>query len=199
MNKYSLYLASNSYSRKKLLQDSQIPFLIIQQCADESIIDQNCSLQQYVTALALLKMEHVVLPVAKEGDIALFLTADTMTLDYQGRLLGKPLDHADAIRMLQICRQGVTVGTAFCLEKKIFEGGVWKTLGQIIDYDQAFCVVDVPGKCIDFYLEKISYLCVSGGIAIEGFGEQFVKKIDGCYSAILGLPMYKLRQALSQF
>jgi predicted house-cleaning NTP pyrophosphatase (Maf/HAM1 superfamily) len=40
---------------------------------------------------------------------------------------------------------------------------------------------------------------VSGALAIEGFGEQFVREVSGSYSAILGLPMYQLRKALMSF
>ena len=49
---------------------------------------------------------------------------------------------------------------------------------------------------IDFYLDQIPFMTLSGAGFIEGIGEQFVKEINGCYSAILGLPMYKLREAL---
>lgn len=195
--KYQLYLASNSFSRKRLLEQSQIPFSVICQQADES----QCSLQQpvqnLVTQLAELKMNHLVFPVGTEGEIAFFLTADTMTIDGEQELHGKPIDRDDAKRMLRACRQGAIVGTAFCLERKVFiKNKGWVMQDRIVGYDQAWCVVDIPELFLDFYLDRVPFTDVSGGITIEGFGEQFVKEVKGCYSAILGLPMYKVREAL---
>ncbi len=70
--KSTLYLASGSQSRKKLLEVANIPFTLISQNADES----QCSLQQplemLVQEIAELKMDHVILPAGNEGDIAYF-------------------------------------------------------------------------------------------------------------------------------
>ncbi len=194
--KHTLYLASSSVSRKQLLERANIPFSLISQNADES----QCSLKQpldvVVQQIAELKMDHIVLPEAQEGDVAFFLTADTLTLDSENKLHGKPIDRDEAVIMLKACRQGTIVGSAFCLERKIFTKGQWKAQERIVEYDRAWCVVNVSDEFIDFYLDHVPFNQVSGGIRIEGFGEQFVKEVNGCYSAIVGLPMYKLREAL---
>tara|TARA_B100000674_G_C37822158_1_gene906351 strand:- start:358 stop:969 length:612 start_codon:yes stop_codon:yes gene_type:complete len=194
--KYTLYLASSSFSRKRLLELSDIPFSLITQDADESTCSLEQPLESLVQELAELKMDHVALPQGQEGQIAYFLTADTLTMDPQSQLYGKPVDRHDAIRMLQACREGAIVGTAFCLERKLFKDGQWRKQERIVGYDRAWCVVDIPDAFLDFYLDRVPFTDVSGGITIEGFGEQFVKEVNGCYSAILGLPMYKLRDAL---
>lgn len=193
---YPLYLASGSATRKKLLTLSQIPFHIVQQTADESQASLQQSLQSLVLELAQLKMNHIVYPEGKEGDIAFFLTADTMTIDPEGNLYGKPIDRADAVSMLKVCRKGTTVGTAFCLERKMFSGGRWVTQERVVDYDEAWCVIDVPDSFVDFYLDSISFMDFSGSVTIEGFGDQFVREVRGSYSSVLGLPMYKVRDAL---
>lgn len=194
--KSQLYLASQSSSRNMLLQSSQIPFSLLTQDAEESQCSLSQPLEQLVRQLALLKMKHVKLPIAEEGSVAFFLTADTMTRDSFGQLLGKPVDREDAIRMLKSCRKGAVIGTAFCLERKIFQRDIWITQKTVVGYDQASCVVNIPDAFLDFYLDRVSFMHVSGGIAIEGFGDQFVSEVKGSYSAILGLPMYKIRQAL---
>lgn len=191
-----LYLASGSATRKKLLTLSRIPFLTVQQTADESQASLKQSLQSLVLELAQLKMDHIVYPAGKDGDIAFFLTADTMTIDPEGILYGKPVDRSDAVKMLKAFRNGATVGTAFCLERKEFLDGQWRSVDRIVDYDQAWCVVDVPDSFVDFYLDSIPFMDFSGGITIEEFGDQFVKEVRGSYSSVLGLPMYKVRDAL---
>lgn len=193
--KYALYLASDSFGRKNLLQQAQIPFQVISHHADETQCSLEQPIQVVVSQLAELKMAHVVLPEGVQGQIILVLTADTLTLNSSGKLLGKPTDRQHAIAMLQD-RNAVLVATAFCLEKKEYNNGAWHTVEKIMDYDEAWCVIDVPEVWVDFYLSNIPFLQVSGSISIDGFGEQFVKEIKGNYSAIIGMPMFKLRQAL---
>ena len=192
-----LYLASGSVGRKKLLTEAGISFELAFHTADETQCDLSQPLDVVVKSLALLKMKHVTLPQGHEGQIALVLTADTLTLNHQGKLLGKPVDRNHAIAMLSDKNQTVT-GTAFCLEKKEYKNRSWHTLEQIVDYDQASCLIDVPESCIDIYLTKIPYMMVSGAISVQGFGEQFVKEIHGNYSAIIGMPMFKLHEALQK-
>lgn len=192
-----LYLASGSAGRKKLLIEAQIPFELISHAADETQCDLSQPIDVVVKHLALLKMKHVTLPQGREGQILFVLTADTLTLNHQGELMGKPVDRDDAVRMISD-RKPTLTGTAFCLEKKEFQNGSWHTKDQIVDFDQAWCTVQVPDDSIDLYLREIPYLMVSGAISIGGFGEQFVTEIRGNYSAIIGMPMYKLRQSLQK-
>ncbi len=190
-----LYLASGSDGRKKLLIDAQIAFELTSHTADETECDLSEPIDVVVKHLALLKMKHVVLPDGHEGQVVLVLTADTLTLNHEGKLMGKPVDHDDAIRMISDKNPTLT-GTAFCLEKKEFKNGLWHSVQQIIDYDQASCTVVVPDESVELYLSKIPYLKVSGALSISGFGEQFVIEIRGNYASVIGMPMFKLRQAL---
>ena len=65
-----LHIASNSASRKKLLEQAHIPFVVIEQNADEWQIDQSQELSQVVMQIAQLKMVHAKIPVGKNnGDI----------------------------------------------------------------------------------------------------------------------------------
>ena len=127
----------------------------------------------------------------------LVLTADTLTLNSDNKILGKPKNRDEAIAMLSN-RNPVLVGTGFCLDKKEFDGRQWHTIEQIVDYDQAYCTVDIPPHRLDFYLSKVAYLKVSGSFSVGGFGDQFVKEVVGNYSAIIGLPMYQLRKGLEK-
>lgn len=193
---FSLYLASGSAARKKLLQEAGLTFAVIEQTADESQCPLNQSLESLVRQLAELKMEHIVAPSVAEGALGFFLTADTMTLDSRKRFFGKPVDRNHAVEMLISCRQGTTIGSGFCLEKRQFKGGSWQRLQRTVGYDQAFCIIDIPDEFLDYYLDRVPFTQVSGGITIEGLGEQFVREIRGSYSAILGMPMFKVREAL---
>ncbi len=192
-----LYLASKSPSRRYLLTEACIPFESIAQESSEDIGEWGTSLQDTVSAIALHKMERVVLPQGDEEDSMFILTADTMTQDRQGVIHGKPVDRADAYAKVGALRGGATTCTAFCLDKKIFRNGVWSTEQRHRQAVSATCIFDVPDECISVYFERQPLaLQAAGALAIEGFGLVFLKEVHGSYSTIMGLPLYELRQAL---
>lgn len=197
---YRLCIASGSASRKKLLEQALIPYLVIDQDADESQIATNQELSHIVMQIAALKMKHAKIPAGKNnGDICFILTADTLGCTKSGRILCKPVDRNDGISMLYDARQGTLTVTGFCLRKLVWQQNCWVVLQEIIDYDQAESVFDVADECIDFYLDNIPFLTVSGAISIEGFGGQFLKSVNGSYESVVGLPMFKIRQLLFEF
>ena len=192
-----LYIASNSASRKRLLEEAGIPFLVIHQDADERSITTNQPFSDIVMQIAKLKMRHAQIPAGKqEGDICFVLTADTLGLTKTGRVLCKPVDRHDAVNMLRDARPGTLTATGFCLRKMQWQNGAWVVLQQVLDYDQAESIFDVPDIFIDFYLDAIPFLSVTGAVSIEGVGGQFLQSVDGSYETIVGLPMFKIRQAL---
>lgn len=196
-NSHILYVASSSASRKHLLEQAKISFQVIDQHADESLISTQQPLHDVVMQIAHLKMQHVSIPIGLQGDVRFLLTADTLGVTAAGRVLCKPVDRADAVSMLHDARQGVVLTvTGFCVRKIQYIDGSWEVLQEILDYDQASSIFDVPDTWIDFYLDSIPFLSVSGAISIEGVGGQFLKSVDGSYETIVGLPMYKLRKAL---
>ncbi len=196
---YTLYFGSKSEPRKMLLEEAQIPFTIVSQNADESQCDWGLPLPQLVLSIALYKMQHVVLPNGKhEGDICFVLTADTMSHDKTGKIHGKPVDSADAIAKIKATREGSFLCTAFCLDRKIWRNGAWQIEERVADIVSAEFSFIIPDEWIDVYLEKVPFLDVSGGIAVERYGNQFLKVVHGSYSTIIGLPLFEVRQALEK-
>lgn len=197
---YMLYIASNSASRKALLQVSKIPFEVITQDADESKVNLQQPITDIVMQLAHLKMEHAQIPDGTfHNQIIFVVTADTLGQTYDGIVLAKPVDRAQAVDMLYKARAGTVTTTGFCLRKLQWDGKQWKILEEVLDYDQADIVFFVPDDCIDFYLDEIPYLQVSSAISIEGFGGQFLKSVHGNYETVVGLPLFKLCQNLHKF
>lgn len=195
-----LYIASNSASRARLLDQAQIKYVVISQNANERSVSVDQPFYDIVMQIAYLKMQHAAIPDGvQEGDICFVLTADTLGLSKSGRVLCKPVDRHDAIHMLDDARLGTLTATGFCLRKMQWQDGAWVVLQEIVDYDQAESVFDVPQAFIDLYLSVIPYVSVSGAVSIEGFGGQFLKTVHGSYETIVGLPMFKIRQALYDF
>jgi len=194
-----LYFGSKSKPRRMLLEEAQIPFIVVDQNADEAQCDWGLPLQQLVLSIALYKMQHVILPDGnEEGAICFVLTADTMSHDKTGKIHGKPVDRADAISKIKAARQGSFLCTAFCLDRKVWQSGKWVTQERIADIVSADFIYYVADEWIDYYLERTPYLDVSGAIAVENFGNQFLKTVNGSYSTIIGLPLFEIRQALEK-
>lgn len=194
-----LYFGSKSKPRRMLLEEAQIPFIVVDQDADETKCDWGLPLPQLVLSIALYKMQHVLLPEGKhEGDICFVLTADTMSHDATGKIHGKPVDRDDAIAKIKAARDGSFLCTSFCLDRKMWQSGKWVTQERVANIISANFIYYVADEWIDYYLERTPYLDVSGGIAVENFGNQFLKTVNGSYSTIIGLPLFEIRQALEQ-
>lgn len=201
LNSHILYLGSKSPSRQELLKQAYIPFALVGQDADETQCDWNLPLEQVVTQIALYKMEHVVLPVGKEENAICFvLTADTLSLEPNGKVSGKPIDREDAIAKIKAAQKGwMRTATAFCLDKKVWKNSQWHLEERIQQWVAAEYVFHVPDEWIDIYLDQEERSAqASGAIAIEYFGIFFFKEIRGSFSTIVGLPMYELREALER-
>ena len=200
-----LLLASGSKSRAMLLNQASIPFNRISHSADEESVSYNRPLSQVIPEIVNLKMNHTLLPSLEQyGDTILVLCADTMGATDDGTIFAKPKDYDEAVKMIKAYRNGATVGTGFLLKKFNFDNfsKKWESISQRQVYVESRCLFEVPDNLIDWYLEKLdildglSYTNVSGAMAIEGVGSQFVKSIDGSYTAIVGLPLFELRTAL---
>lgn len=193
-----LLLASQSQSRRILLSQMQIPFVLLDQSADEQSCDWPLPLPVLVESIAKHKMEQVVLPSHTIQKEFFVLTADTLTQNSYGTILGKPTSRADAITMIQSIRSGAQIATAFCLDKKVYNYDRWQIQERIVTVVQSECIFNVPDSWIDCYLENTPALQCSGSIALEGYGQQFLQSLNGSYTAILGLPLCELRNALEK-
>lgn len=191
-----LLLGSQSESRRRLLADISVPFVQIDQSADEAQCDWNLPLQQLVESIAKHKMQHVIMPHLEDGQEAFVLTADTLTFDKKGTPLGKPLSRERAKEMLRAIREGALVGSAFCLDKKRYEYDTWQIKERMLGYVEAELIFDVPDEAIETYLDNTIALKASGAITVEGYGAQFFKYLNGSFTTVQGLPLFELRQAL---
>lgn len=193
-----LYLASQSLSRQQLLSEAQIPFELLSQTADEAACDWGLPLHKLVASIALYKMEHADLSGIDHDKEIFVLTADTLSQDGNGAIQGKPKDRADAIEKIKQARGGTRLCTGFCLDKKVWRDGAWQTVERIEEVVHARYKFIIPDEWIEIYLDKSPGLHCSNAIAVEQYGGQFLKEVQGSYSAIVGLPLYEVREALEK-
>ncbi len=198
--KNTLYLGSDSYSRKLLLTQSKIPFIVVGHSADEDLVDKTLRLEDQVKYIAELKMKHVNLQNGShEGEVRFVLTADTMGCDGQERVHGKPKDKEDAYAKVRALSGRYRCSTGYCIEKRIWKNGAWVTEKNESKVISAYYTFSVPEYRLEDYFEHSPALGASGAIAVEEYGLQFLEKIEGSYSTIVGLPLYEVRTTLEEF
>ncbi len=183
-----IYLASKSPRRTELLQQIGVEHKIIDIEVDENISSSN-SPQENVRALSVLKCQEGVRKVLTD-DVGSFpvLAADTIVV-LGDKVFGKPELESDAISMLlklsgktHIVMTAVTVGIISKDQAKFHTINVASNVefAKLTEIDcKEYCKTNEP-------FDK------AGGYGIQGYGSAFIKKIDGSYSNIVGLPIHEV-------
>lgn len=181
-----IYLASKSPRRKKLLEQLNLKFKVFSVECDEKI-NKNESIVKTVKRLALLKLEAAK---KKYGD-GIIITADTVVV-IGNKIIGKPVNKKDAFNILKnLSNKTHKVYTGFTVYNAI-------TNNLIIDYDKTLVTFKkISEQEIKDYISTGSPLDKAGAYGIQDdFGAVFVKKINGCYNNVMGLPLFKVYNAL---
>lgn len=203
MKKDVLYLGSQSRTRQKLLDLAQIEYKILEHGSDEVVENKFRNFNEYVLAIAAHKMQTLILPKKSQvnADYLYALTADTLIRSAESNaILGKPANKDEAIKMLTLERQAaVEVVTGCCLEKFYYHNDQWRQRESINWTSAALVEFIVDENSLDQYFANFPFVlqCAGAGM-IEDHGLSYLKSINGSYTAVLGLPLYELRQELKK-
>jgi septum formation protein len=180
-----LYLASQSPRRRELLEQIQVAYQTLKVDTDESI-HKNEAPETYVQRVALQKAQAGY--ALQPQDCV--LGADTSVI-YQQHILGKPVDKADAQRMLQtLSGQTHQVMTAVAIVSADLQ------LSQLNVSQVRFRVLTAAE--IQAYIETQEPMDKAGSYAVQGLASIFIERIEGSYSGVMGLPLYETAQLLQQ-
>ncbi len=208
-----IYLASQSPRRQELLTQIGVKFQLL--LADPSEDAESLEIQLpdepalvYVkrvtlTKLTAAKQRLLKKQLAQELPSAPILCADTtvaLTLD-DGKsikeiILGKPTDHQDAKRILQLL-SGKThqVHTAIAVlgspqvndeQPKLLVSSSQVTFKSLSDAE------------IDAYISTNEPMGKAGAYGIQGIGGCLISSISGSYSGIMGLPLFETSQLFNE-
>ena len=170
-----------------MLKQIGLKFQVIISDADEEIVD--LSPDEFVKNIALQKA-HIVSGAVSDGII---IAADTIVV-IDGRILGKPRDLEDACEMLTgLSGRMHEVFTGLC----IFEQPSGR---YFLGYERTEVYFrNISQTEIKAYIATGEPLDKAGAYGIQGKGALFVKKINGCYFNVVGLPITLLYDALAGF
>lgn len=182
----SIGLASASPRRRELLNQLQQPFELIKINVDEQINAGEAALD-YVRRLAISKAKAGAQQVQNRLPV---LGADTIVV-VDGEVLGKPHDKAHFIQMMHsLSGRQHQVHTAVA----VIHGN--QQLDVVVSTQVHFCVL--TSAMLEAYWQTGEPADKAGGYGIQGIGGKFVTRIDGSYSAVVGLPLYETEQLLLQ-
>ena len=181
-------LASASPRRRQLLKKAGYAFEIVSPPDDE--VSHDCLT---IRELTVWNAARKALRIAQTLPDAVVLAADTLvTID--GRVLGKPVDFEDAVRILRLLSgRAHEVWTAVCIRHA--------ARGKTHGFHEISCVHfrELTDRAIREYLAKVNPLDKAGAYAAQGHGTEIIERIEGSYTNVVGLPMEATTRALRAF
>ncbi|MES2546175.1 MAG: Maf family protein [Pseudomonadota bacterium] len=189
MNLQKVILASQSPRRVAILKQMGIDCVVMPADIDESQLAGE-SPADYVLRLAKqkalairgqMKGQHVDMPI---------LAADT-SVALADSIFGKPVDDADAVQMLKKLsgtQHQVYTAVALVFDQQI-ELALSTTLVEMMPLSDAM---------IGAYIATQEHKDKAGSYAIQGLAGNWIKRIDGSYSGVMGLPVYETAMLLNK-
>jgi len=170
-----LVLASGSPRRREMLAALGLAFVVRPVEVDETL-DPAEDAARAAARLSLAKARAARLAAGQA-----VLTADTL-VGVAGRVLGKPADPAEAMKMLaSLSGQEHQVLTGFCLGLggEIFQGSAVSRVRF-----RALSPAEIAA-----YVATGEPLDKAGAYGVQGIGAALVEHIEGSYSNVVGLPL----------
>ena len=185
----SLILASASPRRRELLAEAGYKFTTVIPDIDESAFPTaGVTATEYAERLALAKARNV----AEKYPHPLVIGADTV-VDFHGEIVGKA---ADAKQAWQITKK------LFSAPHKVITAVAIVRLSDGTELVKSDSTTVYPKKLtaeqIARHVESSSWQDKAGAYAIKETGDEFIERIEGSLTNVMGLPMELLQRLLSQ-
>ena len=177
-------LASNSPRRKQLLKESGIEFEVKSKNVKE---DYPAHLKREAIPLFLSQIKAE----AFSGELTneLLIAADTIVY-MNGKIIEKPENRQHAVEILQQLSGNmheVITGVSILFQKKLY------SFYEVTEVHFA----EISQPSIDYYVDQFKPFDKAGAYGIqEWIGITHVRKINGCFYNVMGLPVQRLMQEL---
>ena len=184
-NNYKIILASKSQRRAEILKMIKVNFRVEPSKIKEKI---NPKTEQNQIAITLSKKKAETISHKYPNDI--IIGADTIVI-LNGIIYGKPKDKNESKKMLKAlsgnCHEVITGVSIINKKNKIL-----KTFSELTEV----YVKNISTKKIDYYVDNFNTLDKAGSYGIQEWFSVWIKKINGCYYNVMGLPVSKLYKYL---
>lgn len=183
-------LASKSPRRRELLKNIGMDFEVMTSDFDESTVPRDLEPRLYVQELALCKAMSLVKQCDKDS---LIIGADTVVCA-DGEILGKPCGRREATAMLSsLSGKAHKVYTGVALVSAANAESMTACEETTVYFDE------IPLEEIEYYVDTYAPFDKAGAYGIQEYAGVFVKKIEGDYFNIVGLPVHLLHTLIRKF
>jgi len=188
LDKYKIILASKSPRRQQLLADLGIDYEVETREVEE-VYPESLSSYQVPEYLSKLKAKPFLSEIDND---TIVITSDTIVC-IDGEILGKPGDYNHAVEMFKkISGKKHQVVTGVCITSKA------KQVCFTSSTDVFF--KELSREEIDFYIDRFKPYDKAGAYGIqEWIGYIGIKRIEGSYFNVMGLPVQRLYEELRNF
>ncbi|MDH3623742.1 MAG: Maf family protein [Myxococcales bacterium] len=179
MSAHRLVLASASPRRAEILETLGLEFEVRPSGVDESslVAEDDAA---FVRAVAVAKLTDVLESLDDPG--AFVLAADTVVC-IDGKRLGQPADDDDALRML-----GLLAGRDHVVWTAIALGQVGRGFLECRDVETRVWFRDADLQELCRYVATGESRDKAGAYGVQGVASGFVKRLEGSYTNVVGLP-----------
>ncbi len=181
----TILLASGSPRRRELLEQLAVRFTVAAANIDESITDGE-SPENYVLRMA---REKALVGFEHSGGFMPALGSDTIVL-LEEEILGKPESRAEAESMLQRL-SGQTHHVYSAVALALQPDNILDTLNIT-----AVTFGKMPAEWIRQYCQSDEPMDKAGAYAVQGGTGQYIRRIEGSYSGVMGLPLFETAELL---
>jgi septum formation protein len=180
-----LILASVSPRRRDILTQIDIPFQSVGSRIDEAV-QKKMRPTDFACLMATLKAESAQKAYRRRW----ILAADTLVV-INKRIFGKPRDAQDCRTMLsELSGKRHRVITGFCILEPSGNKSHLEAVSTTVH------VKELSAMEIEAYIETGEPFGKAGAYAIQGIGAFMIEGIEGSYTNIVGLPVFKVVRAL---
>jgi len=184
----TIVLASASPRRKELLERIGLEFKVEPADMVERL-DETIESHELARRLSLYKAQLA----ARRNSGAIVIAADTVGV-LNGSVIGKPGTEVEARQMLKsLSGRCHLVITGFT----IMDTDTGKTVTR--STETAVYFRELSDREIDAYIQSGEAMDKAGAYAIQGLGSLLVRRIEGDYFNVMGLPLNDLAEALKEF
>ena len=183
-----LILASASPARRALLKAAGIDADVLVSGVDESLVEAE---DAYTLSLALARMKARTVAARLQADPGVLVLGCDSVLAFDGEILGKPADAAQAFKRWQAMRgRSGVLHTGHHLTDLV-TGRQAEEVGTTVVH-----FADVSDAEIEAYIATEEPLHVAGAFTIDGRGAAFVERLEGDAGNVVGLSLPLLRRLL---
>ena len=189
-----IILASQSPRRRELLSQIGLSYEVRPSQGEEKIETQIPT--DLVKELSCQKADDILEHLTGADTIGelLLIGADTIVV-YDGKILGKPKNQEDAkatLRMLSEQTHSVYTGVTLAL---VSDGRLKEKI--IFSEETKVFMYPMTEQEINWYVKSGEPMDKAGSYGIQGLGARFIRKIEGDYNNVVGLPIGRIYQELA--